>query len=303
MEFRLNEYRQGVTDEELLMDVRRVSELVGDRYMSYKLYKSEGKYSENTFRNRFGSWLNVLTKLGLRIERTNEDMKRITDKMMLDDLKRVSELLGNEVVTSMDYYDHGSYANPTITERFGNWSNFITCAGLTQTAYIAKISDQELFDEIERLWISLGKQPTTTEMKKGISKYSLDTFMRRFGGWRNALSAFLEYVNSSGDELPKAESMDNLPLQAVEEKDLADSSSKVFLKRTSRNINLKMRFTVLQRDNFSCRACGASPAKNSEVELHIDHILPWSKGGETELKNLQTLCSKCNLGKSNHESF
>lgn len=303
MEFRLNEYRQGVTDEELLMDVRRVSELVGDRYMSYKLYKSKGKYSENSFRKRFGSWLNVLAKLGLRIERTNEDMKRITDKMMLDDLKRVSEFIGSEVVTSMDYFDHGSYANPTITERFGSWSNFITCAGLTQTAYIAKISDQELFDEIERLWILLGKQPTTTEMKKGISKYSLDTFMRRFGGWRNALSAFLEYVNSSGDELPKAESMDNLPLQAVEEKDLADSSTKVFLKRTSRNINLKMRFTVLQRDNFCCRACGASPAKNSEVELHIDHVIPWSKGGETELKNLQTLCSKCNLGKSNRESF
>lgn len=301
MKFRVKEYRQGITDEELLTDVRRVSELVGDRYMSYKLYKSKGKYSEKTFRIRFGSWLNVLTKLGLRNVRTNEEMKRITDETLLDDLKRVSELIGREVVTSRDYTNHGGYAYPTITERFGSWSNFITRAGLGQTAYIAKISDQELFGEIERLWISLGKQPTTTEMKKGISKYSLDTFTRRFGGWRNALAAFIEFVNSTGCELPKTELMDTQPLQIVEDENKLESPSQAFLKRTSRNINLKMRFRVFQRDNFSCRACGASPAKNTDVELHIDHIFPWSRGGETEIDNLQTLCSKCNLGKSNHE--
>lgn len=303
MEFRLNEYRQGVTDEELLTDVRRVSELVGDRYMSYRLYKSKGKYSESTFRKRFGSWSNVLVELDLRIEKTNEEMKGIPDEMMLDDLRRVSGLIDSKVVTSSEYKNHGSYACQTITERFGNWSNFITRAGLSQTAYIAKISDQELFDEIERLWISHGKQPTTTEMKKGVSKYSLDTFMRRFGGWRNALSAFIEYVNSNGNELPATESVDPRPAQIVEDKDSSESPSQLYVKRTSRNINLTIRFTVLQRDNFSCRACGASPAKNPEVELHIDHILPWSRGGETVIDNLQTLCSKCNLGKSNHEFF
>ncbi|MBR5903681.1 MAG: HNH endonuclease, partial [Clostridia bacterium] len=60
----------------------------------------------------------------------------------------------------------------------------------------------------------------------------------------------------------------------------------------------KLRYQVLKRDNFKCCACGASPAKDPSVELHIDHIVPWSKGGETVIDNLQTLCSKCNLGKS-----
>ena len=68
--------------------------------------------------------------------------------------------------------------------------------------------------------------------------------------------------------------------------------------KTSRDINLRLRFRVLQRDNFKCCACGASPAKDASVELHVDHIMPWAKGGETVLENLQTLCSKCNLGKS-----
>lgn len=60
-----------------------------------------------------------------------------------------------------------------------------------------------------------------------------------------------------------------------------------------------LRWHVLQRDHFTCCACGASPAFTPSIELHVDHIVPWSKGGETVLENLQTLCSVCNLGKSN----
>ena len=71
--------------------------------------------------------------------------------------------------------------------------------------------------------------------------------------------------------------------------------------RSKRSIPDKLRYQVLKRDNFKCCACGASPAKDPSVELHIDHILPWAKGGETVLENLQTLCSKCNLGKGDSE--
>lgn len=67
---------------------------------------------------------------------------------------------------------------------------------------------------------------------------------------------------------------------------------------SARTVSDKLRYQVLKRDNFKCCACGASPARNPSVELHIDHIVPWSKGGKTTIDNLQTLCSKCNLGKS-----
>ncbi len=69
--------------------------------------------------------------------------------------------------------------------------------------------------------------------------------------------------------------------------------------KTSREIPDGLRYKILKRDNFKCCACGASPAKDPSVELHIDHIVPWSKGGETVIENLQVLCSKCNIGKSN----
>ena len=84
---------------------------------------------------------------------------------------------------------------------------------------------------------------------------------------------------------------------------LADKSKEIQkeikIKRTPRGINLRLRWTILKRDNFSCRKCGRSPAKDQSIILHVDHIIPWSKDGETVIDNLETLCEGCNLGKSN----
>lgn len=56
-----------------------------------------------------------------------------------------------------------------------------------------------------------------------------------------------------------------------------------------------LRYDVLKRDGFRCCICGATA--DSGVKLHVDHIYPVSKGGRTEMKNLQTLCERCNMGK------
>lgn len=58
-----------------------------------------------------------------------------------------------------------------------------------------------------------------------------------------------------------------------------------------------LRYDILKRDNFKCVICGRTPKKDG-ITLHVDHIIPVSKGGKTEPENLRTLCSICNLGKS-----
>ena len=57
----------------------------------------------------------------------------------------------------------------------------------------------------------------------------------------------------------------------------------------------KMRYEVLKRDNFRCVICGRTAAEGAK--LHVDHIIPVSKGGRTVMNNLRTLCETCNLGK------
>lgn len=67
--------------------------------------------------------------------------------------------------------------------------------------------------------------------------------------------------------------------------------------KDNREISPGLRYRVLERDEGRCVLCGARATDGAR--LHVDHILPWSKGGATTFENLQTLCVKCNLGKGN----
>jgi hypothetical protein len=59
-------------------------------------------------------------------------------------------------------------------------------------------------------------------------------------------------------------------------------------------------WNVLARDNWTCCSCGRT-AKDG-ITLEVDHIVPRSWGGTDDIGNLQTLCRKCNIGKSNKDS-
>lgn len=307
MIFELDEYKRELTDDEILADIKSVASSLGTAYISIATYKQHGKYSQCAIQNHFGTWKNALSLAGLRNTRTTKELKRISDDEYFSDLRRVATLTHSSTVLYRDYQKYGKYAAEHFFKRFGEWDNALVAAGLEATGLARKrIGEQELFDEIERMWRLLGRQPTTTDIiKNGISKYSIDTYKRRFGGWRKALEAFVSYIKEGVDTATESESSiveaaaDATPNPeiSVAEKDVPTKS----VHRTSRNVNTRMRFLVMKRDNFKCCMCGASPAKDPSVELHIDHIVPWSKGGETVMDNLQTLCSKCNLGKSDLE--
>lgn len=59
-----------------------------------------------------------------------------------------------------------------------------------------------------------------------------------------------------------------------------------------RAMTKELREFVKKRDNYTCQICGKYMP--DEVGLHIDHIIPVSKGGKSIPQNLRVLCSKCN---------
>lgn len=65
---------------------------------------------------------------------------------------------------------------------------------------------------------------------------------------------------------------------------------------TREEIPPSLRYLVLKRNKFTCQKCGR---KAPNVQLQVDHILPWDYGGPTVSDNLQTLCQECNIGKLN----
>ncbi len=72
-----------------------------------------------------------------------------------------------------------------------------------------------------------------------------------------------------------------------------------------RAISKELRARVLERNGFTCQACGAAagdpdpfhPART--IRLTIGHIIDFSKGGKSELGNLRAECTNCNEGLQN----
>ncbi len=208
----------------------------------------------------------------------------IPDQELIADVRRIASELNLLTLTIDLYNERGKYSSTTLTRRFGNWPKVLTLAELSPSRSPLNISHLELMKNLEKVWRILGKQPRYQDMNSPISDYSSGTYENRYGSWNQALEVFV-------DEVTKAD---------------FESRSKVILPRikggghqTSRSINYRLRYLVLRRDDFKCQYCGRSPSTTPGLELELDHVVPWSAGGETTLENLRSSCSECNIGKSN----
>jgi 5-methylcytosine-specific restriction endonuclease McrA len=209
--------------------------------------------------------------------------RNTSDGELLDDVRRIASELNQDKVTIDQYNERGKFHSTTLTRRFGSWFKVLEKAGLQKTRNL-NLTEEELFQNIEEAWLRLGRQPRYQEMIKPISRFSAATYEYRFGTWRQALERLVEFVNNG--EVETINTISNRP-------------EIIQLHKTKRDINWRLRFLVMRRDNFKCIACGNSPANTPGILLHVDHVVSWDKGGETVYEYLQILCQTCNIGKSN----
>ena len=208
----------------------------------------------------------------------------ISDDEMIDDLRCIAEKLNKTNISKTENEQFGKYSYTSYRNHFGSWKNALLRAGLDRARNFGT-SREEYLENLKDVWTKLGRQPKYKDMVIPFSKLSSTAYAHFFGNWTNALIEFQKYLDE--ELVETVDTIKNIP------------SSKLNNHKTQRNINWRLRFKVMQRDNFKCRLCGRSPANDMLIILHVDHIFPWSKGGETVFENLQTLCSVCNIGKSN----
>lgn len=202
----------------------------------------------------------------------------ISDEQLIQDIKKVAFTLNTKVLAIREYDENGMFSSTTAIRRFGSWNKTMDICGLKHKNEF--YTENEMLSNIKDVWLKLGKQPTRRNMDENtISRISSNVYLRHFGTWYNALDSFIKWIqNEDNDSIPRDK--------------LSNTHS------TKREPSNRLKVLVLMRDGNRCKLCGAK-CNDGLQNIHFDHIVPWSKGGETVLENLQVLCSTCNEAKGN----
>lgn len=219
---------------------------------------------------------------------------RTTEKDVETSLRRFAKAFPPEKRGSGNYrfWKNKSVSEHVITEMFGSFKRALDRFGIENFAKEKKYDEDQLLTFFEKLWRWRKAPPSAGDFKtyKKENKHgiSYEVFRDRFGGegWRRFLNLFADYKNG-----------------LITKSDLLQQA----IPRTSplrkRQIPLRLRARILTKFGQKCSICGASPKKGNDVELHVDHIVPFSKGGTHSEHNLRVLCGNCNLGRGNRETL
>jgi hypothetical protein len=294
------------SDDAIIAEIKRVARLIEEPAITARAFDRLSKVHSSGIRRRFGGWRKALIKAGLQDRYSGtivtEKMKlncgkRHTNEDILSELKRVATELGVSSFTAKTFTQHSKIHSESVVRRFGSWVAALTSAGLTPGRGAKRYTEQDYFENLLNVWTHYGRQPKYDEMDEAPSRISSGAYEAKWGKWTNALRAFLARMEQEGkDDKPRAP--DTEKTKAVSAPESGESQGGTSSIRNLNTIRLGLRYDVLKRDRFRCSICGATPASDLSVELHVDHIHPRSAGGETAMTNLRTLCSRCNLGKS-----
>ena len=224
----------------------------------------------------------------------------MTDEDVLQTLRELAQRLGKRELTVEDVEEHLPFSGETLRRRWGTSRAAFEAAGLEVTNLGRRYSDEECFTNLLAVWTHYGRAPQYREMGLPPSKVGGKAYVKRSKTWNKALAAFVERINEDTQPAPPLDTRDvDVPPDGLK---LQASPKRSRPSEDSREIPLGLRFRVLHRDRFKCVLCGDHPALNAVCVLHVDHIVPWSKGGKTRDDNLRTLCAVCNVGRGNRFS-
>lgn len=294
-----------VTETDLFKEIDRVWIAKGRR-PSYHEFEQASQFGIRVYETRYGSWTKAIEAFCKAYQILVQGLARArpTKNILLDELRSVKLKRPRAILTYELYKANGgTYSRGVFTARFGSWTNAVNIIG-SMSGKQGRNSKDEIFDEMQRLWEQFGRQPTQVEMWKQ-GEISPECYAKMFGGWKKAIYAFCKDRNDDPEPAAISEppSCDREIIEPVTSEAPVDIPSKnitpcVIEHMTGRTVSPKLRFRVFMRDGMKCKVCGRSRASYPDLEFEVDHVVAYSKGGETAFDNLQTLCKECNRGKS-----
>lgn len=285
-------------DESLLNELRRVA-AIRDGPITTPFFEKHGKVSTSLLKRRFGGWQAALERAGLgdrysgktvSPKMRTQSSKQLSNEELISEIQRVAKELESSVITQLQFNENSKVSTRIIINRFGSFKTALEKAGLQLSRLGRRYTDEEYFENLLAVWTHQGRQPYLREMNEPPSKITARGYESKWGNWSKALLAFIDKANADVEKQPS--DTPSTATQVPEARPRREAAPGL-----QRKIPLGIRYEVLRRDRFQCVLCGASPAKSPCCELHVDHVVAYSRGGQTVLANLRTLCSQCNVGK------
>lgn len=181
-----------------------------------------------------------------------------------------------------DGWEKRLVTSDTIRRQFGSWARALHEAGF-RAVRGQKADPAAMVEAFRACWKEQRSVPSLRQLEAFLDRkkypFRVKTYGNYFGGVGRLAKQIVQVQNG----------------ELVE----TDLLRRFERERTRRSpFPVKLRYKILKRDREQCVKCGASPKKNPEVTLEVDHIIPVAKGGTDDPANLQRLCWSCNQGKT-----
>ncbi|WP_415383016.1 homing endonuclease associated repeat-containing protein [Halosimplex sp. TS25] len=214
--------RKQYTNEDLLEELRRLSDSNSGKIPTWTDMQTDGKMSAKIVSDRFGSWREALIAAGFEVPTR---WSEVDAEDLCEELEELATRV-QRVPRRKDVTEHSEFQPDWFAKEFGSWNEALRAAGFEPT-HIHNVSDSELLAELESLADELDRTPRQSDVVEN-GRFSVSLYKRRFGSWNDALeecgfqpvhrynigeSELLDALNDLATELdrtPKAREMDEV---------------------------------------------------------------------------------------------
>lgn len=169
--------RHLIPKEKLVGEFKRVRAMLG-KPPTMKEMAQHGAIAPTTYRRLWGSWSQFLKEMGEVQQRRN-----IPEQELVNAYLKLKKQLRKQFLTQHDMNEYGEFSSSVFERRWGSWTKFLSSVGDTGSRRTG-ITDDDLKSDYLAVRKRLGKSRCSTRDITQHGKFSLSTYLKRFGKWR-----------------------------------------------------------------------------------------------------------------------